>query len=374
MSRRGENIYKRKDSRWEGRYIRSYDIKGNVKYGYVYAATYNDVKKKLSDVKNAGTVKPACAGKALSHYCDEWLTLNRSRIKNATYIKYHTIINRHIKPTLGNYLPHQLNTVLIERFSHLLLTCHNLSPKTVRDILTVLKSILKYLERQQETKFPYIEVVYPKETRNEMRILSTEEQKKLMQYLRADHDLVKSGILLALFTGMRIGELCALRREDISFSAKLIHVNKTMQRLQTLQSDSQKKTQIVIGEAKSKSSDRYIPLTDYTEELCRQMQITDPKAYLLTGLSNKYMEPRALQYRLSKILEECGLNGIHFHTLRHTFATRCIEVGFEIKSLSEILGHANTKVTLDRYIHSSMDLKRKNMIKLSSLEEYGQLI
>jgi integrase len=146
-----------------------------------------------------------------------------------------------------------------------------------------------------------------------------------------------------------------------------------MQRLQILQNDSQKKTHVVIGETKSKSSDRYIPLTDYTLEVCRKLQTSDPQAFLLTGVADKYMEPRTLQYRLSKILKECDLKGIHFHTLRHTFATRCIEVGFEIKSLSEILGHSNTKVTLDRYIHSSMELKRLNMIKLTSPEQCRQL-
>lgn len=79
------------------------------------------------------------------------------------------------------------------------------------------------------------------------------------------------------------------------------------------------------------------------------------------------MEPRTLQYRLAKYTKECGLEGVHFHTLRHTFATRCVEVGFEIKSLSEILGHATTTITLDRYVHSSIELKRNNMSKLAAI-------
>ena len=96
------------------------------------------------------------------------------------------------------------------------------------------------------------------------------------------------------------------------------------------------------------------------------MRCDDNTAYVLTGQQNKYMEPRALQYHLSKITKECSLSGVHFHTLRHTFATRCVEVDFEIKSLSEILGHSNVKITLDRYVHSSLELKRQNMDKLSA--------
>ena len=97
------------------------------------------------------------------------------------------------------------------------------------------------------------------------------------------------------------------------------------------------------------------------------MNPQSPTAFVLTGTSD-YMEPRTLQYRMEKYTAECGLEGVHFHTLRHTFATRCVEVGFEIKSLSEILGHANTTITLERYVHSSMELKRHNMNKLVMVE------
>ncbi len=374
MARRGENIYKRKDSRWEGRYIQSYDIRGNAKYGYVYAPSYSEVRKKLADAKTTKQVDSVHNGTAFGNYCDEWLTLNRCRVKNSTYVKYHNMINRHIKPALGSYSADHLNTMAIEHFSYMLLNTKKLSSKTVKDILTVLKSIIKYAGEQSDSKLSDIKIVYPKEMKEEMRILTVDEQNRLISHLAKDMDTVKFGILLALFTGMRIGEICALRWGDISLENKLIHINKTMQRLQTLHPGTSKKTRVVIGDTKSSCSDRYIPITDRTAALCDRMYVTDPNAYILTGISGKYMEPRALQYRLGKILTACNLKGIHFHTLRHTFATRCIEVGFEIKSLSEILGHSNTKVTLDRYIHSSMELKRLNMVKLSSLVLPSQVI
>ena len=102
-------------------------------------------------------------------------------------------------------------------------------------------------------------------------------------------------------------------------------------------------------------------------ELCRRFCPEDPSAYILTGSPVRFIEPRSLQYRMAHYVKDCGLEGVHFHSLRHSFATRCVEVGFEIKSLSEILGHASPQITLERYVHSSIELKRENMNKLAAI-------
>lgn len=354
MPRRGDNIYKRKDKRWEGRYIKGYDETGKVRYGYVYAKTYKETKEKLSVARMnvSNTVIDNNRKKDFGFYCDEWLVLSRNRIKESSYVKYHNSIACHIKPNLGSYLPQKLNTVIIENFSNDLL-CQGLSPKTVRDTLTILRSILTYCKRQIGGNFPDIEIIYPKDPKKEMRILTPEEQKRFIQYLLQDMDPCKFGILLALVTGMRIGEICALRWGDIYIEEKMIHVHATMQRIQVLDQTTNSKTKIMIGDTKSQNSDRIIPLTDYGVSLCKCMVSDNPDAYVLTGSSRYYIEPRTLQYQLQKHTKACQLDGIHFHTLRHTFATRCVEVGFEIKSLSEILGHSSSKITLDRYVHSS---------------------
>lgn len=179
-------------------------------------------------------------------------------------------------------------------------------------------------------------------------------------------DECKFGVLLALLTGIRIGEICALRWENISLKDNTIKISSTMQRLKDIDLSRTSKTKIVIASPKSSTSTRTIPLSNYAAELCAKMKPSNSTAFILTGTCN-YMEPRTLQYRMSKYTRICGLEGVHFHTLRHTFATRCVEVGFEIKSLSEILGHSNTTITLDRYVHSSMELKRDNMNKLSAV-------
>lgn len=365
---KGENIFKRKDGRWEARYVKGYELSGKIKYGFCYGKTYREAKEKVLKQKAALVTGQTMASNYPKHrfgyYCDEWLASVRRNLKESTFVKYASILEKHIKPRLGECFPLGLSTGLIECFRDELLFIDACSPKTVKDILVLLRSVLKYTAKQFPNVFPQIDINYPKEAKKEMRVMSREEQRHLIAYLLDDLDECKFGILLSLFTGIRIGELCALRWENISLEDNTIRITSTMQRLQDY--DGEAKTKILIGTPKSDTSRRIIPLTDQAAALCRRMNPRSNAAYVLTG-TEKYMEPRTLQYRLEKYTGECGLVGVHFHTLRHTFATRCVEVGFEIKSLSEILGHASTTITLDRYVHASIDLKRDNMSKLSAV-------
>ena len=370
MARKGENIYKRKDNRWEARYIKARGENGRAIYGYCYGKTYREVKKKVleAQVKLTQSVpipdeKPQ---RTFSEYCDEWLMLCRSRVKESTYVKYLSILEKHIKPGLGSRSPLSLTTAAIEGFSYGLLQEKGLSVKSVRDILTVLHGILRYI-RRQDPRMPGIEVIYPKEEKREMRVLSVQEQEIFSRYLLKDMDESKFGVLLALMTGMRIGEICALRWGDVDLNEKAIHIRHTMQRIKNTAPGGDRKTKICITAPKSKRSVRDIPITQYTAELCAHWQEKDSAAFLLTGSKERFMEPRRLQYKMRQYTRACGLENVHFHTLRHTFATRCVEADFEIKSLSEILGHSSSTVTLERYVHSSMELKRSNMNKLPKL-------
>lgn len=369
MSKKGENIYKRKDGRWEARYRTGYLPNGRIRYGYCYARTYRAVKDKVSALQSTGhslQSHGACTErKPLHEFCDEWLQLKRSNIKSSTYVKYWTVLENHIKPALGRYAISALNALQIEQFGYALLHMEALSAKTVKDILTVLHAVLAYVEKQVPS-LPHIEVVYPKEEKKEMRVLTREEQARFTAYLLTQTDPCKFGTLLALLTGMRIGEICALRWRDISLPEGAVRVEHTMQRIKNLAGNSAAKTTVQISSPKSAFSARVIPLSAFALTLCRRFY-QSPECYVLTGDRVRYMEPRALQYRMERYAADCGLDGVHFHTLRHSFATRCVEVGFEIKSLSEILGHANPQITLTRYVHSSMELKRLNMDKLAAL-------
>ena len=369
MSKKGENIYKRKDGRWEGRYIKGYDDAGKAMRSSCYGKTYKEAREKLNAAKAAvlqGGVPASYSRKKFGLYCDEWLTLNKSRFKESTYEKYETALEKHIKPGLGDRAASELSTSLVGQFGQELLNS-GLSPKTVRDTLTIVHAVLEYTQTE-EPGMRQVKVVYPKENRRKMRVLSSEEQQKLTSYLLSDMDECKFGVLLALLTGLRVGEVCALRWGDISLDDRTLSVSSTMLRLKERDAYAQQKTKVVLTEPKTGTSVRKIPLNDYISKLCRRFSVFDPEAFILTGVSERYIEPRTLQYKLKTYTRECGISGVHFHALRHTFATRCVEVGFEIKSLSEILGHTSPKFTLERYVHSSMELKRVNMDKLSATE------
>lgn len=369
MARKGENIFKRKDGRWEARYIKGYELSGKIRYGFCYGKTYKEAKDKVTRCKAAliagAPIPVANSRHRFAYFCEEWLRLEKGKVKESTYVKYDTILNNHILPKLGGCFPLGITTQLGERFKQELLE-EGLSAKTVRDILTVLHTILKYTAAQFPGVFPTVEITYPKEPKKEARVLDIDEQRRLIVYLQTDMDTCKFGILLALLTGLRLGELCALRWEHVSLRNRTIHVDATMQRLRDYDCTGSGKTKVMIGSPKSDTSIRTIPLTESTVRLCGQFDPHRPAAFLLTG-TERFMEPRQVQKRLAKYTKECGLEGVHFHTIRHTFATRCVEAGFEIKSLSEILGHANTTITLNRYVHSSMDMKRANMEKLAKV-------
>lgn len=370
MSKRGENIFKRKDGRWEARYIKGYTISGKIIYGFCYGKSYHEAKSKAFEKKvelfSERSSSRQCNRVFFGFLCDEWLCAQWGSVKDSTYAKYENMLKKHILPSLGQKTLDIITAEQIELFKWELIERKGLSPKTVRDVLSEINMILKYAAVQHPGALREIKIKYPKDYHEEMRVLNIEEQQRLIKYLKTDMDACKFGTLLALLTGMRIGELCALRWKNVSMIYRTIRVEMTMQRLKNFDETSEEKTRVVIGHPKSDTSARVIPMSDSVFALCAAYPPMPPDAFVLTA-SEQFMEPRKLQRRMEKYARDCGLEGVHFHTLRHTFATRCVEAGFELKSLSEILGHANTTITLERYVHSSLEMKRQNMNKLSNV-------
>ncbi len=372
MSKKGENIYKRKDGRWEGRYIKFYDKDKKAKYGYVYGKTYKAVKEKLT-LKKADIPQPIeLSSKNSPLYndvLDAWLQSARINIKESTYARYSYIIDSHIRTVLGKYPISKISTQMVEGFveqklkSGRLCDGGSLSPKTVTDMLTIVKSTIDYARYNNLYVICNLSKLSVKKQDKEMRVLSKTEQSSLTKLLLNEMNLCKFGVLLSLYTGIRIGELCALQWEDISIELATLRIRKTMQRIRESNINATKKTKIIITAPKSKCSIREIPLSAFMMEYIKLFE-GHPKAYILTGDRNKFVEPRTMQNNFKKYIDECEILNANFHCLRHTFATRCVEVGFEIKSLSEILGHSSVNITLNKYVHSSFDLKIDNMNKL----------
>ncbi len=234
-----------------------------------------------------------------------------------------------------------------------------LSSNTISSIISVLKRIFEYADKQLKINMDYFKRLGVKQNFAPIKILTISEQKKLNNYLINNLTPCNLGILMSMYLGLRIGELCALKWCDISFDEHIVSVNKTMQRLQTDENGTVK-TKVIITKPKSLSSDRKIPIPDNIYSLLINMEHCD-NTFLLTGEEDKYLEPRTMQNKFKTVLQICKIDNVNFHTLRHTFATRCVELGFDIKSLSEILGHSNVNITLNKYVHPSMTLKQKNM-------------
>ena len=384
---RGENVFQRKDGRYEARYIKGRRADGKPLYGFCYGRTYEEAKDKADRAREEiGQAKKPEAGQRpdMACFCDRWLSANSARLKPSSRAKYRTDIENHIKPFFGEKLPGEILPEEIDGFTQSLLTGKGLSPKTVRSILTLFHSILSYTGKRSGGKLPDMEITYPKSFRKNTRVLDEKEESALVQLLAQEMDACKFGVYLALRTGMRIGEICALRWCDISFEAAAISVCHTALRLprgNACQADPDRpsaaagddggalalsRTELVIGTPKSESSLRLIPLMPDIATLCERFRPEEPGAFLLTG-TDRCMDPRKLQRHLKKYLEECGIPEAHFHTLRHTFATRCVEAGFDVKTLSEILGHSNIGITMNLYVHPNLDLKRENMNRLKSL-------
>jgi integrase len=384
---RGENVFQRKDGRYEARYIKGRRADGRPLYGFCYGRTYEEAKDKADRAREEiGQAKKPEAGQRpdMACFCDRWLSANSARLKPSSRAKYRTDIENHIKPFFGEKLPGEILPEEIDGFTQSLLTGKGLSPKTVRSILTLFHSILSYTGKRSGGKLPDMEITYPKSFRKNTRVLDEKEESALVQLLAQEMDACKFGVYLALRTGMRIGEICALRWCDISFEAAAISVCHTALRLprgNVCQADPDRpsaaagddggvlalsRTELVIGTPKSESSLRLIPLMPDIATLCERFRPEEPEAFLLTG-TDRCMDPRKLQRHLKKYLEECGIPEAHFHTLRHTFATRCVEAGFDVKTLSEILGHSNIGITMNLYVHPNLDLKRENMNRLKSL-------
>lgn len=389
MSRKGENIYQRKDGRWEGRCIKGRGEDRRYLYEYVYADTYQEVKERLIMKKSKVLLSkgqpqedrpckvpgPAPESVIFRRLAENWLAATRCRVRESTYIKYRNLLNSYILPELGDKEWNEFSQEQLEIFCRKMRAeggCRRrgLSSKTVSDILSVIRGIARYASGRGLGLPCEMSPVAVKKEAKEMRVLTEREQETLCRFLCANLNDCSIGILICMFTGLRLGEICALRWEDVSLAEQTIYVHQTMQRIQNERKEGdvpdEQKTKIIITAPKSHDSIRRIPVPKELAEILAAYR-GGKKGYVLTGQAGRYVEPRTMERHFARILAEAGIERVHFHTLRHTFATRCVERNFDMKSLSEILGHANVNITLNRYVHPSMELKRKNMQKLSDL-------
>lgn len=355
MSRRGENIYKRKDGRWEGRYIESYSADGKAKYRSVYARTYGEVRAKLQ--RRAAPEKKLSPGISVSDWTAYYLREHRSKIKLSTAKVYDRYLSRYITPFFKNTALSRTSRELLQAFVNSL---SYLSASTVKGIFALLREALKLAYKQNYISSVWLGIELPKSGKYNAKAFTTQEQALIENALDISSDPNDIGVLLCLYTGLRIGEACGLKWDDIDLAGQTLTVNRTVQRM-TVDGSS------VLKELapKSESSRRSIPLPSFlAKQLCELKSRSDSPYVLSTN--GHAMDPRNFQYRYKKILRRAGVGYANAHTLRHTFSVRALEAGFDIKTLSEILGHADASVTMKTYAHSLDEHKRTSMELLGS--------
>lgn len=293
-----------------------------------------------------------------------WLENKRDYVKESTYANYLVAMHNHIIPAFqGSEMGEISNRMIQETIifwskNGRLNGNGGLAVKTVKDMIVILKMCLRDYEECYELEVRNRTVKYPlNKEKGGIEVWSGEQQKQVMKLIRRHLDCETLGYAISLCTGMRIGELCALKWEDIDLANRLIHINKTLQRIYLKTEGGKGITKIVITTPKSEKSVRNIPISSALLELLEQMEKQQGK-YVLTGTAS-YIEPRVYREHYQKFVGRHGIQPIKFHALRHTFATRCIENGADYKTVSELLGHSSVNLTLNLYVHPNLEDKRR---------------
>lgn len=295
--------------------------------------------------------------KTLEHLGQRWLQSRQDAVKRSTFSGYCYCVHNHILPTLGSFPLEELEGSQILCFIEKMLN-QGLAETTVRSVLTALKSIIKYGVRTKLVKEELLEYCRYSCRRPETSILTLEESDRMKAYLLKKNTVFSIGILLCRSTGMRIGELCGLKWKDIDLAANFICIRRTVSRIPNPEdSPDAPRTLLYIRPPKSHSSAREIPIPQYLANALQQMQGRE-NDYLLTG-QEYCMEPRNVQKRFKTILKHCEMQDVNFHAMRHGFASACLEKGIDCKTVSSILGHSSTNITMDIYVHTSMRQKQR---------------
>ncbi len=301
-----------------------------------------------------------CENLQFETICREWLLSKEIKLKKSSYIKYSTLIEKYLIPNFGVVCSDEFSCFLFEsKLSQIMLNREGkpLSKSTMNTMLYIVRSVLKFGARRGYNSNVQVEFECP-DMQKSCTVLTAAEEHILLNYLLCNtRNSNHLGIMLSLMTGMRIGEICALTREAINKEERLITICQTAQRTKT-----NSRTKLIVTTPKSRNSHRTIPIPEIVFEYMTNSGIWElnEQDYVLSQKDVPY-EPRTLQYAYQKVLAHCNIKYKNFHSLRHTFATNCVDLGFDIKTLSELLGHSSVNFTLNRYVHSSISTKQKQM-------------
>ena len=308
-----------------------------------------------------------------SNWAAQWLTRKEQLVKESTFSAYSNIVVNHLVPHFGRVGLQDITEERIQSFAFHLLRDGRLDgaggmcERSTRDIIVVLKNSLRDAMKLKLLPSAEFEIQYPnKQDRFKIKVIAKSEQQKLVQAVYLALSPRSVGIMLALYTGLRIGEVCGLKWSDIDFENKMLHVNRTVQRVYRKTLDGKGKSQIIVGPPKTRSSRREIPISAILLPVLKRIAPETSDVFFLSG-TEKCVEVRTYRTFFDDFLKKNQLENINFHALRHTFATRCIEAGGDCKTVSELLGHSSVNMTLNLYVHPQIEQKRRCVELLSEI-------
>lgn len=303
------------------------------------------------------------------NWLNEWLThYIKPSSKQRTFVQYSKVAQIHILPYLGDFGLTDLTPFVLQKFITDLTTNGNkrtgkgLSPNFVKTILSVIQNSLKtahlvgYLPEYSANK-----IKRPKIIEKQVECFTIQEQKKIEEAALSTRKDKYRGIIICLYTGLRIGELLALTWNDIDFDKNILSVTKTCH-----DGNENGKHVRIIDTPKTENSRRQIPLSKTLIKMLKDLKKKSKCEFVIAD-GEKPVFIRSYQRTFELFLKKLKLPHKGFHSLRHTFATRALECGMDVKSLSEILGHKNATITLNRYAHSLWEHKAEMMNKLSKM-------
>ena len=364
MARRGENIHKRKDGRWEGRYIKARTSEGKIQWGYVYGTAYAEVKRVLIQKKaEAGFYNLKRTDITFSEISEQWLYSVRQGVKESTFAHYQYTLRHYLQPVFGDFKVSALSEKILEQGLLSVITPANgkqkpLGATMAQECLSMLRRICKYASHFHLVRPLEITVKLPQKSPKVLLPFTTEEQKKLQSFVMDAPTPRKIGLLLGFQLGLRIGEICGLKWGDFDLSTGTVTIQRTVTRI----SCGNGHTKVVVQSPKTKNSHREIPLPKSLLRVLKKLSKDfSSGTWFLSGNEEKPVEPRCYRKSIYGYLKKASVHQAHPHALRHTFATTCLQAHCDIKTLSELLGHADAAVTLKKYVHSDITRKRKEI-------------
>lgn len=299
--------------------------------------------------------------KTVREIAGAWKEYKRPYVKQSTMAAYVLILENHILPCLGDkdsLYEQEVQAFVLQKLEK------GLSIKTIKDILIVLKMVMKFGVKNEWMNYYEWDIKYPTTTANkELEVLSVVNHRKILSYIQSHFTFIGLGIYISLSTGLRIGEICALKWSDINVVDGTITISRTIERIYIIEGEK-KHTELVINTPKTKNSCREIPMSKELLAMIKPLKkVLNDDFYVLTN-NERPTEPRTYRNYYNNLMVKLNIPKLKYHGLRHSFATRCIEAGCDYKTVSALLGHSNISTTLDLYVHPNMEQKKRCITKM----------